>query len=382
MSTYKVIILGSGGIGRAAGLILAVNKTMDIELFFTDINQHAINSAIQFVKDGTENSNTNGILLPKDGITEEFQRTLQNGDIILDCLPGIYSPAYAKLAVENNLHYINLTEHVQATNEITKIAKNSETGFVLQTGVAPGFVNILAHKLYQDFQEKYGTDELELMEMKVGALSENASAPHFYNFTWSPVGVATEYVKKAVVVKNHQVEEIDSLTDTQELVIGGIRYEDDYTSGGAADFPTAFQSKIANINYKTLRFPGHFGWVRNELKKLDKSSNVVSDFEKVMLDCIPAVENDRIIIYTRVKGKDQHGILRALDKVVHVKPTKIGNQTLRAIQATTAAPMCECARMLLQGELKPGINLQSELNPTDFLKSPYIQMVYGNLSEL
>ena len=31
--------------------------------------------------------------------------------------------------------------------------------------------------------------------MKVGALSTHAHAPHFYGFTWSAIGVATEYVK-------------------------------------------------------------------------------------------------------------------------------------------------------------------------------------------
>jgi len=35
------------------------------------------------------------------------------------------------------MHYANLTEYVAETDEITAFAKNAETGFVLQTGLAP-----------------------------------------------------------------------------------------------------------------------------------------------------------------------------------------------------------------------------------------------------
>ena len=59
---------------------------------------------------------------------------------------------------------------------------------------------------------------------------------------------------------------------------------------------------------------------------------------------------------------------------------KVGNQTLRAIQSTTAAPMCECARILLHGEMQNGVNLQSQIDPSSFLKGPFVKMVYGDLN--
>jgi len=44
-----IFIAGSGGIGQAAGLLLAQSTEMDFQLFFGDISQSAIDSAVRFV---------------------------------------------------------------------------------------------------------------------------------------------------------------------------------------------------------------------------------------------------------------------------------------------------------------------------------------------
>lgn len=380
MGKHNILIAGAGGIGQAVGLILGESDALDVTIYLGDISEQALQNSYNFITKGcTQKVEVHTIVMPREGTNDEWDKVLDTCDILLDCLPGSLAPKMARFCVKHQLHYANLTEYVAETNEIMEIAKNAETGFALQTGVAPGFVNILGNYLYQQFQEQYGNDELELMEMKVGALSENASAPHFYAFTWSPIGVATEYVKDAIVVKNNEIVKVPSLSDRQELVLQGKRYEDNYTSGGAADFPEAFQYKIKNINYKTLRYVGHYNWVQEQLDELGNNPDVVQILEKRMLDQIPTVENDFIIIYCQVKGKADNGRLRALDKVVNIYPMKIGNQTLRAIQSTTAAPLCECARMLLQGEMKNGINLQSQIDPSSFIKGPFVKMVYGEL---
>lgn len=382
MSTYNIIIAGAGGIGQAAGLILTVNKEMDCKIFIGDINAEALEQSKRFIEEGSNKKDSvKTFLMSKDGtIDSEFQQILENGDIILDCLPGKLAPRMAELCVKYNLHYANLTEYVAETNEIMEIAKNAKTGFVLQTGVAPGFVNILGNYLYQDFQEKFGVDTLDLMEMKVGAISQNASAPHFYAFTWSPIGVATEYVKNAIIVKNHEVVSVPSLSDRQEIILDGKRYEDNFTSGGAADFPQAYKHKIKELHYKTIRFVGHYDWVQTQIDEIGKGSENLSNIlEDRMLKQIPSVENDHIIIYCRVVGNDKNGRLRGINKVVNIYPKLIGNKMLRAIQSTTAAPLCECARMLLKGEIKNGVNLQSQIDPKKFLNGPFVKMIYGDI---
>ena len=47
----KIFIAGSGGIGRAAGLILGDSAHFDVELYFGDINAEMCDSAEKYVND-------------------------------------------------------------------------------------------------------------------------------------------------------------------------------------------------------------------------------------------------------------------------------------------------------------------------------------------
>jgi saccharopine dehydrogenase-like NADP-dependent oxidoreductase len=380
--TSKIFIAGSGGIGQAAGLILAEFNVMKVSLIYGDISQSAIDSTIKFIKEGSTNEiEIEGILMDKDGNYANVAQVLDSCDVLLDCLPGSLAPKMAKLAKENNCHYANLTEYVSETNQIIEIAKGAETAFVLQTGLAPGFINVLACKLYEQFKDKYGNDMLEEMTMKVGALSQNASHPHFYAFTWSPIGVATEYLKNGIIVDDYKQVEVAALSDTESLIISGEMFEDNYTSGGAANLPDAFSGKIKRLHYKTLRHPGHYQWVKRQLETIPEGLDKINTLEKIMLDTIPSVENDMVIIYSSVEGFDKNGRRRKLEKSYKILPTLVGKKTLRAIQTTTAAPLCEMAYMMLTKKWK-GLVHQSDVPTTEFLTGPFVSRIYGNFEEI
>jgi len=53
----------------------------------------------------------------------------------------------------------------------------------------------------------------------------------------------------------------------------------------------------------------------------------------------------------------------------------VGGKRLRAIQATTAAPLAECARLLLKGKWR-GIIQQSDIDTESFLSGPFVNKVY------
>ena len=234
----KVIILGAGGIGKAVGLILAERQVIDAEIFIGDINLKAAKDVVQWITAGTSRlTQVNAFYVDPNQLTEEMKFIFESGDIVLDCLPGSEAPRIAKYAREFGLHYVNLTEYVKESEEVMKIAEGAETGFIIQSGLAPGYINILAKYLTEKFSKKYGISEFEEISMKVGALTSITKSPHFYGFTWSPIGVATEYVKDAIIVKDGKKQNVPSLSDTQTIIIDGVTYEDDYTSGSAADMP-------------------------------------------------------------------------------------------------------------------------------------------------
>src|SRR5688500_19224611 len=99
------------------------------------------------------------------------------------------------------------------------MAADAETGFILQTGLAPGYVNNLGILLVDTFKERYGVETLERLSMRVGALTQYAESPHYYGFTWSTIGVATEYVKESEAVRNHELVSLASLSERETLII-------------------------------------------------------------------------------------------------------------------------------------------------------------------
>lgn len=372
MAKHSILIVGAGGIGRAAGLLLAELADFDADIWIGDISQTAIDEAIAYIGRGT------GVLMQKGGPDAALAAACESCEVLLDCAPGKLAPKMAGLAVQHNMHYANLTEYVQETEEIKALAANAKTGFILQTGLAPGFVGVLAIRLYEEFQENFGGDgQMEYISMKVGALTQSANAPHYYGFTWSPIGVATEYVKDAITIRDFKQAVLPSLSEYERLIIDGVTYEADLTSGGAADLPEAFSGKVRKLDYKTIRWPGHYPWVHAQLKKVASGEDQANALEAEMLRQIPVEEDDIVIIQAYVIGKDGKGQLRQHGRNYHISPIEVGGKTLRAIQSTTAAALVECARMLLTGKYK-GIVLQSQLNAKDFLNGPFIQHVYKN----
>ncbi len=374
--TRTIFIAGSGGIGEAAALLLREWSEFETAIILGDISDDNLAKAKAFVCEGSSKSTTvETVLMPFEGESDGLNAAFERADVLLDCTPGGQAPRMARYARDHNMHYANLTEYVAETEEIMDIAKDAETGFVLQTGLAPGFINVLAMKLYGEFARKHRVENVERVAMKVGALTAHAHAPHFYGFTWSPIGVATEYVKNSRVIRDGKITERPALSGRETIVIGARTYEADLTSGGAADLPDFFEGKAKELDYKTLRYPGHYAWVESVEKKLAKDEHLAKNLEKVMLERVPSVEDDLVLVHASVDGFDNRGRRRMIEKAFFVEPLEINGKHLRAIQTTTAAPLCESAMMLLSGNHK-GIVLQSQIDPTKFMNGNFVSSVY------
>ena len=372
----RVLVAGSGGIGRAVALMLRELGELDVDVILADAIAEQAESAAAFVSDGaTAGGSVEPLVLPWEGTTPALEKALDSADIILDCLPGGQAPRVAGWALKHGLHYANLTEYVAETNQILEMSQNAETGFALQCGLAPGFVNVLGMAAYSAFCERHGVERIDSLKMRVGAVTRNAESPHFYGFTWSPIGVATEYVKPAIVVRDWKTTTVPSLEEVQTLRIDGIAYEEATTSGGAADLPDALAGKVRHLDYKTLRYPGHWSWVKRQLDAIGDVPDVIRQLQERMQSAVPSVRDDLVVIYAAAEGRDRSGARHRIDEAYRVTPMHVNGKYLRAIQSTTAAGLAECARMLLTGNIR-GPLLQSEISPSDYLRGPYVSAAY------
>lgn len=374
--TKKIFIAGSGGIGEAAALLIREWCEFETEIFLGDVAEENLRRGKDFVTmNSPKDSRVETVLMAKEGSNEAMNAAFDVCDVLLDCSPGSQAPRMARFALDFKMHYANLTEYVAETDEITNFASRAETGFILQTGLAPGFINVLAMSLYRKFVDEFQNEKVEKIGMKVGALTAHAHAPHFYGFTWSPIGVATEYVKNARVIRKYQITEMPALSERETIVIGGRTYEADLTSGGAADLPEFFTGKAKSLDYKTLRHVGHYEWVQRAIHEFPNDAELPDKVLAKFLNEIPAVEDDFVLVHASVDGFDVNGTRRMLEKAFFVEPTLINGNHLRAIQTTTAAPLCEAAMMLLAGRYK-GVVLQSRIEPQEFLSGNFVGKIY------
>jgi saccharopine dehydrogenase-like NADP-dependent oxidoreductase len=379
---FNIIIAGAGGIAEAVGLLLMEWSEVTPSLFIGNRTLSKAQKVAQWIEEGsTKKGKIKAFLLPEKGITDEMRELFYKGDIILDCLPGSQAPKIAQCAKDFGMHYANLTEYVAETEKIITLASDAKTGFVLQTGLAPGYIDLLAHGLFQQFCTDYKVNSVHKLEFKVGALTKHAVAPHYYGFTWSPVGVATEYLKDTIVLRDYNKTTLPSLSERATIIIDGITYEEDLTSGGAADLPDALTGKVGILDYKTLRFPGHYNWIQKQINTKDDTVTAIQKLQHKMEVAIPHVEDDQIILYAAVEGKDIEGMLRRREISKTILPQMVGNQKLRAIQTTTAAPLAQAAQLLLETPYS-GLLLQSQIDPKRFLNGIYVSRVYGKSEAL
>ena len=372
---HAIFVAGAGGIGQAVALLLREWSDFEVDLYLGDSNGEAARAACaKLCEHSTKTGEVRAVTMPLEGANEELEAALSASEVILDCLPGSQAPRLAQMALKHNLHYANLTEYVAETDQIMELARGAKTGFVLQTGLAPGFINVLGKSLFDKFCADYGVDKVERLALRVGALSQHAEAPHFYAFTWSAVGVATEYVKDAIAVRDYAKCSVPALSQRETLIIDGATYEADLTSGGAADLPEALAGRVKDLDYKTLRYPGHYAWVEKVLQD-SREKDKIAYLQRTMEAYVPAVEADVVMVYASAQGFDKTGVRRGLAKACRILPVTIAGQTLRAIQTTTAAPLAECAAMLLTGRYQ-GVVLQSQLNADEFMQGRYVGRVY------
>ena len=376
---HTIIIAGAGGIAQAVALLLLEWSKVTPTIYIGNRTLSKAQKLVEWIETGVTKSCTiKSFHLSEKGLTKEMKEIFNLGEILLDCLPGTQAPKMALYAKNYNMHYANLTEYIAETQKIIKLAKNGTTGFVLQSGLAPGYINVLANHIFKEFCNDYQVNKVDSLEFKVGALTKNAVAPHYYGFTWSPVGVATEYIKEAEVVRDFKKTRLPSLSERATLIIDGITYEEDLTSGGAANLPDALSGKVKSLDYKTLRHSGHYAWVQEQINNLGTISKPIEALQQIMEKQIPYIEDDQIILYAAVQGKDCKGILRRREISKHILPQKVGKYQLRAIQTTTAAPLIQSAQLLLESSCK-GVVLQSQIDSKAFLNGNFIIPVYGKV---
>jgi saccharopine dehydrogenase-like NADP-dependent oxidoreductase len=297
-----------------------------------------------------------------DGDT--LQKILRGKFAVLSAAPYHATRTIAEAAKAAGAHYLDLTEDVASTRAVKQLAAGARTAFIPQCGLAPGFITIVASDLASRF------DELQDVRMRVGALPKFPSNALNYNLTWSTDGVINEYCEPCEAIVNGHLRETQPLEELEEFSLDGVLYEAFNTSGGLGTLCETLAGKVRNLNYRTIRYPGHAAIMKallNDLRLRDRR-----DLLKDILEhSVPVTLQDVVIVFVTVSG------LRAGQLVQETYAHKIyaaplGGRIRSAIQLTTAGGICAVLDMLSAGHLpQAGLIKQEEIKLAPFLANRF-----------
>ena len=289
---------------------------------------------------------------------------IKGHDIVLSATPYHLTATIAEAAKRAGAHYLDLTEDVESTRAIKKLAEGASTAFIPQCGLAPGFISIAAYDLAKKF------DKLRDVAMRVGALPVFPTNALKYNLTWSTDGLINEYCNPCESVRDGVRGEVPSLEEVEHFSLDGTEYEAFNTSGGLGTLCDTLEGKVENLNYKTVRYPGH----RDIIKMLvrDLRLGVRREILKDVLEtAIPITYQDVVLIFVTVSGW-RDGLLTQESYAKKIYAQHVGGRLMSAIQVTTATGICAMCDLLADGKLpQKGFVRQEETSLSDFLANRF-----------
>jgi saccharopine dehydrogenase-like NADP-dependent oxidoreductase len=363
----RIAIIGAGRVGTAAAKIFLMAS--DHELFVIDTSEDALQTLLEKCQD-LQRPSHRAAFSPEVQVSlictepeDDLSSILSSIDVelVMCATPFTMNIEIATACARLGIHYIDFTEDVSVTEAISKLEVNST--FVPQTGLAPGLVNYLGLSLFEELGVPASLD------LRVGALPQISWAPSHYAITWSPEGLINEYLKPAQRKVDGMFELVDPLSDPELLIVNGIQYEAFTTSGGVG-MMSAYDH-IPNVEYKTIRFPGHLAFVQSMFTTTER------DFEKSVSLAKEVFERTRDDVVVLVAhAVDVSGMSASAG--LHFYPANELDVT--ALELTTAGVGVGIAELVLNGDLPLGVLTSAQIPFEKFMQTEALRLVFDHVS--
>jgi saccharopine dehydrogenase-like NADP-dependent oxidoreductase len=191
-----------------------------------------------------------------------------------------------------------------------------------------------------------------------------------YNLTWSTDGVINEYCEPCEAIVNGQLRETQPLEELEEFSLDGILYEAFNTSGGLGTLCETLAGKVRNLNYRTIRYPGHAAIMKallNDLRLRDRRELL----KDILENAVPVTLQDVVIVFVTVSGL-RGGQLMQETYAHKIYAAPFGGRVRSAIQITTAGGICAVLDMLKDGQLpQSGLIRQEQISLEAFLANRF-----------
>lgn len=357
--TMKIGIIGGGKVGATIATLLESCGFCDAVLL-GDVRPN-------LKLDGLRKARARRLDVRREASLAAF---VKGCDALVSAAPYYLNKDIAQACARGRVAYFDLTEDVATTAFIRGLArKTRDVTFMPQCGLAPGAINIVGGSLAGSL------DAARAVEMRVGALPQFASNQMKYYLSWSTAGLINEYCQLGEALHDGRRITTLPLDGAERLTIDGVEYEAFNTSGGVATMCETFAGKVGELNYKTMRYPGH----RDLMKFLLQDLNLGTQQElltQIFDQEVPLTDSDVVVFYVSAVGRAAGELVqRSFVKKMH--GDTVQGRRLSAIQLTTAAGVVGVLELFARGALPKGFVKQESVTLPQFLGTRWGGRVYG-----
>lgn len=361
----RMLVLGAGLQGSACAFDLLQDKEVE-QVRLADVK-------IGHLPDFLASYSGRRLLpTPLDVRDEDAVRGLMREcDAVMSAIPYYFNFDMARLAVESGVHFTDLGGNTEIVNEQKTLdaeAKRKNITVVPDTGLAPGMVNILA---------EYGIrqlDSVRSVRIYVGGLPQNPEPPLNYQIVYSLEGVLDYYTTLSWVLRKGKRTQVRALSELEPVSFGdGVgKLEAFHTAGGLSTMAFRYEDKIPEMEYKTLRYPGHAERMEaiRDLGLLDLDPVDVNGVEVIPRDAFMAIAGPRL---KKPEGKDLVALRVIVSGTKGGSPKTVTFELIdrydekhhvSAMMRTTGYSLSITGMMQVRGEVKPaGVHTPDECVP-------------------
>lgn len=242
----RVVVLGAGRVGK----VIASDLAKDFDVTSADIDRNALDwlSSRYAVRTRVTDLGNAGAI----------GEAIADADLVICAVPGFMGFQTLKTILENGKNVVDISFFAEDAFLLDELAKSRGVIAAVDCGVAPGTPDYLAG----DLARKMEIDDFEFM---IGGLHFHRSGPEQYLCTFSPTDVWEEYIRPARYVRDGKVITMPPLSEPElvEFKIAGHELTlEAFNTDGLRSLITTMEGRIPNMREKTLRFPGHIGYIR------------------------------------------------------------------------------------------------------------------------
>jgi len=250
----RYLILGAGQQGRAIAFDLL--RDGDNEVILADNDADLLEDVYSWLDDPRAD------LEPLDASNrEEVRAVMEDADVVINALPYAFNLDVTTDAIAAGRSVVDLggnNDVVAAQLELDAEAREAGIIVIPDCGLAPGLANILASDAVDRLSR------VESVRIRVGGLPQRPQGELDYMLTFNVEGLLNEYGEPAIAVRDGDAVQVEPLMDVERLNFPDPwgELEAFNTSGGLSTLPRTLGHKVENMDYKTLRYPGHAEKIR------------------------------------------------------------------------------------------------------------------------